>query len=291
MKFLILLLSIFGLAATYAVAEDMVYCRFSYKESVHYGRVKGKKIYVLDKAPWSGGQETGQVVPLNKVRLLHPSEPRVILGLGGSYQEAWKDNGTPYKTVRWFTKPPTAAASPGDDIVLPASLDEIKVEVELVIVIGKTVKDADEAEAQQAIFGYTVGDDVVGSVDSYHRIQGEPQDQKEGLLPPGLKIGDHFAPFGPFIHRGIDWRNLERTLRITNPETDKNVLYKHNTSHLVYSPAKIVSDLSKVLTLSPGDIIFTGTTQSFPAVDGDVVQVSIKGVGECVNRVVAPTKK
>ncbi len=286
-----LLLSILGfVVASAAAADEQVYCRFLYKENVHYGEVKGEKIYVLDGAPWNGGQKTGQIVPLNKVRLLHPSEPRVILGLGGSYQEAWK-NSQPFKSVRWFTKPPSAAASPSDNIVLPASLREIEVEVELVIVIGKTVKDADENEAKDAIFGYTVGNDVVGSVDSYHRVQGEPLDQEESLLPPGLKIGDHFAPFGPFIHRGIDWRNLERTLRITNPETDKKVFYKHNTSHLVYSPEKIVSDLSKVLTLSPGDIIFTGTTESFPAVDGDVVHVSIKGIGECVNKVVMPGKK
>ncbi len=291
MKFLMLLLSILGFVVASVATEEQIYCRFLYKGNVHYGQVKGNKIAVLDNAPWNGGQETGKVVSIKNVRLLHPSEPRVILGLGGSYREAWKDKGTPYKTVRWFTKPPSAAASLGDDIVLPASLNEIQVEVELVIVIGKTVKDANEAEAQQAIFGYTVGDDVVGSVESYHRVQGERQDQKETLLPPGLKIGDHFAPFGPFIHRGIDWHNLERTLRITNPKTGKNVFYKHNTSHLVYSPAKIVSDLSRVLTLSPGDVIFSGTTQSFPAVDGDVVHVSIEGIGECVNKVVAPVKK
>jgi len=288
MKFYTLCLIILLMMALNANAQpDGVYCRYSFNNQIHYGKVDGQVIHTLDKAPWNGGQKTGETVPLNKVRLLHPSEPRVILGLAGSYQEAWKGK-QPYKTVRWFTKPPGAAASPGDDVVLPASLDEVEVEVELVIVIGKKVKDATEAEAKEAIFGYTVGNDIVGSVDSYHRLQGEPLDQKETLLAPGLKIGDRFEPFGPFIYRGVDWRNRKRTLRITNPKTHKNTLYEHTTSHLVYSPEKIVSDLSKVLTLWPGDIISTGTTESFPAVDGDVVEVSIEGLGSLRNKIVKP---
>ncbi len=264
-----------------------VYCRFEKAGRVSYGRVEGDLIHVLSAAPWDGGSDTGQTVALSQVHLLSPSQPRVILGLSRSYREAW--NGEkPYKTVRWFLKPPSSAAAPGDTVFLPASLDELLVEVELVIVIGKRVKDADESEAARAIFGYTVGDDIVGSIDSYHRINGEPLDQKETLLGPGLKIGDRFAPFGPFVYRGVNWKGLIRRLRVENAATGKNLTYEHTTAHLVYTPAKIVRDLSRVLTLSPGDVIFTGTTKALPARDGDLVTVEIEGLGRFSNLVVKP---
>jgi len=269
------------------VISDMpnVYCRYEYENKVHYGEVVDNLVYELDAAPWLGGSKTGQVVEIEEVKLLHPSEPQVILGLGGAYKNSWEGK-TPLKTVRWFLKPPSAAVSPGDDIILPKSLDEVKVEAELVIVIGKKVKDADEQTASDAIFGYTIGNDIMGSADSYHRIEGEPLDTKENLLGPGLKIGDKFAPFGPFIYTNIEWQDRGWSLIIENSKTNKKLVHKDNTSNLVYPPAKIVSDLSKVLTLNPGDIIFSGTSKSMIAGNGDVVTVTIEGLGKLLNRII-----
>jgi 2-keto-4-pentenoate hydratase/2-oxohepta-3-ene-1,7-dioic acid hydratase in catechol pathway len=263
---------------------QMIYCRYEYNSHISYGQVDDQILHQLDAAPWTGGRQTGIDVSLSEVKLLHPSEPQVILGLGGSYKDTWKNNSAP-SAVRWFLKPPGAAASPGDDVVIPKALDQIKVETELVIVIGKVVKDANEATAEAAIFGYTIGNDIVGWIESYHRLQGEPVDQPEDLLAPGLKVGDRFAPFGPFIYTDFDWRNRERTLTLTNKNTGKNIEYSHNTSNLGYTPAKIVSDLSQILTLSPGDIIMTGTTKSFVADAGDVVTISIEGMGSLTNQV------
>lgn len=262
-----------------------IYCRYDYQNEIKYGKVEGQLIIPLDKAPWLGGVKNGAPIPVDKVRLLHPSEPQVILGLGAAYRNSWKDRKPP-NTVRWFLKPPSAAASPGDNILLPESLDEVKVETELVIVIGKTVKDADEAEAGDAIFGYTIGNDVMGNAASYHRLEGEPEDIPESLLGPGLKICDNFAPFGPFIYTGIDWKDWNWSLIIENNKTTKKLVHKDNTSNLVYPPEKIVSDLSKVLTLNPGDIIFSGTSKSMIAGNGDVVTVIIDGLGALINRII-----
>tara|TARA_Y100000310_G_scaffold203698_1_gene203951 strand:- start:1503 stop:2297 length:795 start_codon:yes stop_codon:yes gene_type:complete len=262
----------------------MTYCRYEHKGQISYGQVDDQTIHQLDGAPWAGGAQTGIDVSTSEVKLLHPSVPQVILGLGGSYKDTWKSNTAP-KAVRWFLKPPGAAASPGDSVVIPQALDQIKVETELVIVIGEIVKDADEATAKAAIFGFTIGNDIVGYIDSYHRLQGEPLDMDEDLLAPGLKVGDRFAPFGPFIHTGIDWRNRDRTLTLSNKNTGKNIEYSHNTTNLGYTPAKIVSDLSQILTLSPGDIIMTGTTKSFVAEAGDVVTISIEGMGSLTNQI------
>lgn len=261
-----------------------VFCRYQAGDQTCYGRVQGDTIHQLSSAPWDGGVETGHIIPVTKVKLLHPSEPRIILGMSGTYQEAWA-SVNPFKTVRWFLKPPSAAASPGDDVVLPAALDELLVETELVIVIGKTVKNADPPTAKQAIFGYTVGNDIVGSVTSYHAIAGEPLDQPETLLSSGLKMGDRFSPYGPYIYTNVDWNNRNRRLVVKNPATNKEIVYEHNTNRMIYPPEKIVSDLSKVMTLNPGDVIFSGTTQALPAREGDIMEVSVEGLGTLMNRV------
>lgn len=267
-----------------AFSKSRVYCRYESNGRIYYGEVRKDRIHQLDGAPWEGGQKTGTTVSMDAVQPLYPSEPKLILGIGKAYKSGWGDQ-TPFKTVRWFLKPPSAAASSGDDVVLPASLDEVKVETEMVIIIGKKIKNADETEAEKAIFGYTVGNDIVGFTDSYHRLQEEPLDQAEKLLGPGLKICDGFAPFGPFIHSGVDWQNRKWTLRITNSATSKDVVHEDNTSNLAYTPAKMVSDLSRVLTLSPGDVIFSGTSKAIVAQIGDEVEVWIDGLGTLTNRI------
>ena len=261
------------------------YCRYEKNGSVYYGRVEEKGIFTLECEPWFEGKETGLIVPLTEVNLLHPCDPKVIIGLGGAYKEAW-ENKNPPGSVRWFIKPPGAAASWNDEIILPSSLDEAKVEVELVIVIGKRVKDADQDESRDAIFGYTIGNDLVGTVDSYYRMTDESDGYDENLLPLGLKICDRFAPFGPYIYKNIDWRDRKRILKIINKEGDQRVVYENSTSGLIYLPEKIVSDLSRVLTLLPGDIVMTGTTQSFPVYPGEIVEASIEGMGRLINRIV-----
>lgn len=266
------------------IMAQEVYCRFEFGEQILYGKVEGKKILPLDKAPWEGGKINGRAFELNKVKLLHPSEPKVILGLGGSYSNSWKDK-KPYNSVRWFLKPHSAAASPNDIVLIPIAVDALKVEAELVIVIGKTIKNADESEAGNAIFGYTIGDDIVGWTDSFHEKENEPKNQKEPLLGPGLKIGDRFAPFGPFIYTKIDWKNKERKMLVTDASGKVKINTSNNTSNLVYSPSKIVSDLSKILTLSPGDIVFTGTDKSYVVLDGDSVSISIEGLGTLTNTI------
>lgn len=262
-----------------AFAED-VFCRYEYN-GVHYGKVEGGWVHQLTAAPWANGTPTGKVVKIEDAKFLHPSEPKKIFGIAGSYREAWIGK-KPFNTIRWFLKPPSAAGSPGDVVDLPASLDEVLVETELVIVIGKRVKDASVEDAKKAIFGYSVGNDMVGSVTSYHKMNGEPLDQEETILPPSLKIGDKFATYGPFIHQGIDWKNRLRTLKVYT-SSGETLTYEHNTSNMIFPPEKIVSDLSRVCVLEPGDVIFTGTTGALPAHAGDRTVVGIEGIGELEN--------
>ncbi|OGU54679.1 MAG: hypothetical protein A2V66_17650 [Ignavibacteria bacterium RBG_13_36_8] len=283
MKYLLIIITLL-LHMNTTKAQEEIFCRYD-DGRIHYGKVIGEIIAELDKAPWEDGKVTGKTKNLTDVKILTPSEPRTIIGLGKSYSESWIGKVIP-KGVRWFIKPPTSAAANGDDIVLPPSLDEVKVESELVIVIGKKIKNADEKEAEQAIFGYTIGNDVVGTVDSYHKLQSDPPDMPESILATGLKACDGFQPFGPFIYRGIDWKNRNVVLDVSYENSDEKIHHEQNTKTFLYTPAKIVSDMSKVLTLSPGDIISTGTIKSFPVKPGAVVKITIDGMGQLVNNIV-----
>ncbi len=276
-----ILTSSFILIAVVTAAHADTFCRFEHAGEVAYGQVEGDRVRALTGAPWAEGTPTGEALDLDQVRLLAPSEPSLIAGLAGSYRNAWPDGGEP-PAVRWFVKPPGAAAAPEAPLILPEFLDEIKVEVELVIVMGKTVKNASPEEALSSIFGYTLGNDVVGQVSSFQRLTGDSGDRKETVLAPALKGGDGFAPFGPFIHTDIDWRSRKKILEITSDDPDRVVSDHTNTSDLIYQPEKIISDLSKVMTLRPGDVVFSGTNRSYPVRAGDRARISIEGIGEIV---------
>ncbi len=267
------------------MSQTKKYCRFEYRGRAQYGIVIGNEVHGLKNAPWINNDESGLVASLKKVKLLTPSVPKVIIGLSKSYKNSWEGKTAP-KSVRWFIKPPTSAAADGEDVVLPPLVDEAKVECELVIVIGKSVKNADLEEASEAIFGYTLGNDIVGSTDSYHKLQGEPLDTKESVLGPGLKVGDNFEPFGPYIYTRIDWRNHAWTIKIDNDFKNKHIIYNGNTNDLLYTPAMIVSQMSQMMTLNPGDIISTGTAKSFIVSNGDVVTLEMEGIGKLQNKIV-----
>lgn len=265
------------------VAQE-VFCRFDYQSVVQYGKVVDNSVFPLDKAPWENGKPVGQKIAVDRVKLLHPSNPQVIVGIGKPFSKGM-DSSQAYKTVRWFVKPPSSAGSPGQKIVLPEQIDKIKVEVELVVIIGKTIKNADEAEAEEAIFGYSMGNDIVGDAASFHKRQDEASDIPDPLLGAGLKVCDNFAPYGPFIHTKIDWRNHEKELVVINKDGKETSHFIENTNEMSYSPSKIVSDMSKILTLSPGDVIFCGTAKSFLAEPGDKVNISVEGIGSFSNEI------
>jgi 2-keto-4-pentenoate hydratase/2-oxohepta-3-ene-1,7-dioic acid hydratase in catechol pathway len=272
-----------ALGAFTSARADEVYCRIAGANGTSsYGRLAGDLIHLLDAAPWNGGRDTGVTTLLVGARLLPPSEPRNILGLANSY--VGKDK-VPPKYIRWFAKSPGAAATDGDTVEIPPVVDQLKAEVEVVIVVGRRLKHASEAEAREAIFGYAPGNEIFGFAESFQKVIGEAPGRTEVMLSAGLKLGDNFAPFGPFIHRGATWVNRLRTLAVTNATTGKKLDYRGDTSGFLYTPEKVLSELSKVLTLEPGDVVFTGTERALVLDPGDVVTVEIEGLGKLTNHI------
>ncbi|HVZ65663.1 MAG TPA: fumarylacetoacetate hydrolase family protein [Lacunisphaera sp.] len=268
--------------------DEPVFCRVARAEGDGaYGRLQGVGIRLLDAAPWLGGRETGVVVPLAGARLLPPSEPRNILCLANAYVGKEK---TPPKFIRWFAKTPGSVATDGDTIEIPAIVDQLKAEVEVVIVVGRRLKNATEAEAEAGIFGYTTGNEIFGFAESFQKVNQEAAGRTEVMLAAGLKLGDKFTPFGPFIHGGSGWLHRTCALTVTNAATGKRLEYRGDTRGFLYTPARVLRDLSRVLTLEPGDLIFTGTERALVLDPGDEVTAEIEGLGRLNNRIAAAAK-
>jgi len=226
--------------------------------------------------------------PISDVRLLAPvPDPQKVICIGLNYADHAAESGnTVGDEPVVFNKFPTTIRADGDDIVLPAVSDQVDYEAELVVVIGVGGKNIPREEALSAVAGYACGHDV-----SARDWQiGKPGGQ--WLLGKGF---DSFAPYGPELVTGDevgDPGKLGISLRL-NGQT----MQDSNTQELIFSIDYLVSYLSQVCTLMPGDLIFTGTPPGVGAArkppvflkPGDTVEVEIEKIGLLTNNVVGPT--
>ncbi|KAL4797365.1 hypothetical protein BDV19DRAFT_387534 [Aspergillus venezuelensis] len=212
---------------------------------------------------------------------------KTVRCLGLNYEQHAKESNLPIpKYPVLFYKPVTSIAGPTDDIpvsTLAQKGEGLDYECELVIVIGKEAKEVPESKALDYVLGYSVGNDV-----SHRDWQ-----LKRGGGQWGLGKGfDGWAPFGP----GIVSSELIRNPNALNISTKLNgrEVQASSTKDMIFNVAQTVSFLSQGTTLLPGDLIFTGTPQGVgmgrkPALwlkDNDNIEVSLEGVGSCVNKVV-----
>ncbi|CAG8947153.1 unnamed protein product [Penicillium salamii] len=207
--------------------------------------------------------------------------------LGLNYEQHAKESNLPIpKYPVLFYKPVTSISGPTDDIPVPRIAQEgegLDYECELVIVIGKEANEVPEDKALDYVLGYAVGNDV-----SHRDWQ-----IKRGGGQWGLGKGfDGWAPLGPGIVSSSVIKD-PNALQISTKLNGQTV-QSSSTKDMIFHVAKTVSFLSQGTTLQPGDLIFTGTPQGVgmgrkPALwlkDGDQVEVSLEGVGSCINRVV-----
>jgi 2-keto-4-pentenoate hydratase/2-oxohepta-3-ene-1,7-dioic acid hydratase in catechol pathway len=249
------------------------FIRFERNGSAAYGEWEGDRVWELRGGLFDGAERTGESLAFREVRLLPPSEPTKILGVGLNYRSHL--NGRPLPpTPELFYKPPSALVASGGDIVLPREANDVHFEGELVVVIGRRVKGVDREEAAAAIFGVTCGNDV--SDRGWQRGEG-----KKDLQWWRAKGCDTFAPLGPAVAMGIDYGNLMLETRVNG-----KVAQRESTADLVHDCPSIVSWASQWVTLEPGDLIYTGTPgNTFGLKGGDTVEVELEGVGVLRNGV------
>lgn len=250
------------------------YVRYSRRGAVSYGILDGETIREIQGPLFGKHAETGTTVKLAEVKLLYPCQPPKILALAGNYK-SHLGKGTPFKNPEIFYKPVSSLQNPGDPIVLPKTSTNVHYEGELVLVIGRRLKDATVEQARAGIFGVACGNDV-----SEREWQNGPQKDVQWWRAKGA---DTFGPVGPVIARGLDYGNLLLQTRLNG-----KTVQKQSTADLIYDGPTTVSFVSRFVTLTPGDLIFTGTPGTTGAIKaGDVVEVEIEGIGILRNPVAA----
>jgi 2-keto-4-pentenoate hydratase/2-oxohepta-3-ene-1,7-dioic acid hydratase in catechol pathway len=254
----------------------MRYVRFALQDKSSWGFLADDEwIQPLSAAPYLGGVPRGQKVPLQAVRLLAPCEPSKIVAVGKNYHDHIQefDNQVP-ETPILFIKPTTSINDPDGTIMLPpASLSSrVDYEGELALVISRKACRVSAAEAGSYILGYTCLNDVTAR-----------DIQKQDTQWTRAKSFDGFAPIGPVVTDEVDPANLTLRTRLNG-----KIMQQSSTSLLIWSVHELVAFISQSMTLLPGDVITTGTPSGVgPMLDGDLVEVTVEGIGTLRNRVKA----
>jgi 2-keto-4-pentenoate hydratase/2-oxohepta-3-ene-1,7-dioic acid hydratase in catechol pathway len=232
----------------------------------------GLTIAEIEGHPFGTITFTGQRWALADVRLLSPILPSKVVGIGRNYADHAQEmgNDVPPEPML-FLKPSSSVIGPRDLIRLPPQSAQVEHEAELAVVIGATgARRVDRADALKTVFGYTVGNDVTAR-----------DLQRRDVQFARAKGFDSFCPLGPWIETDLDPSDLE-----IRCEVNEEVRQLGRTRDLVFDVPTLVSYVSHVMTLLPGDVILTGTPAGVsPIVAGDTCMVRVEGIGELANPV------
>ncbi len=252
----------------------MRYTRILHEGRPRYGVVEEEgRARLLTAAPWEGGSPTDEVARFDSSTRLAPVAPSKVVCVGKNYAAHAREMGGEAPTTPLiFLKPPSAVLAPGRAIELPPESRRVDHEGELALVIGKTLRRVTTQEALDGIFGLTAANDV-----SARDLQ------RADVQYTRAKSFDTFCPLGPYVVRGVDPGARTIDVRVNGE------LRQHgSTADMIFPPAEVVRFIAGVMTLLPGDVVLTGTPEGVgPLRAGDVVSVSIEGVGTLENPVVA----
>ena len=235
---------------------------------------KEKKVYPVKGLPYDGICEDGRVLNAKDVTLLAPLPARQDRRRRAELPRPHQGNERsrmPDEPVI-FLKPPSAVIGPNDAIVLPKRAERVDFEAELAAVIGKKCRNVSIEDADSVIFGYTCLNDV--SARDLQKVDGQWA---------RAKGYDTFSPIGPCIVTDFDPSNAPIS-SVLNGKVQQDA----TTALMMRSAQYLVSFISSVMTLEPGDVISMGTPQGVNQLkDGDTIEIRIGGIGSLVNTVCA----
>ncbi len=265
----------------------MKYCRFLLNGSAHYGLVESAAgsdeitRLLLQPPQHSDGDVEGlpsrrtDRIPLAQASLLPPVQPSKIICVGRNYREHAAELGheVPQEPLLFF-KPPSALLPPGGTILRPKVSARTDYEGELGVVIARRChRLPDSEDVRPYILGYTCVNDFTA----------RDLQNKDGQWTRA-KGFDTFCPVGPVVADGINidpWAGVQVETRVNN-----EVRQSGNTRDFIFPLDVVIRYISQIMTLEPGDLIATGTPQGVgPVVAGDVIEVSIEGIGQLRNPV------
>lgn len=249
--------------------------RFAHAHGMSFGTLDADgSLAQIEGHPFGAIVYTGVRFDAADVRWLSPILPSKVVGVGRNYADhaAEMGNDVPVEPLI-FLKPSTSVIGPGDPIRLPSLSSNVHHEAELAVVIGGGgARRVTESNAMDSVFGYTCGNDVTAR-----------DLQKKDVQFTRGKGFDSFCPIGPWIDTDFDPTDAE-----VRCEVDGEVRQRGRTSQLIFSIATIITFVSEVMTLLPGDVILTGTPAGVgPIVAGQRVDVIIENLGTLPNPVVA----
>ena len=246
--------------------------RFSYREKIRWGVLKGDRVFEYARPPFGKTSVKKRPLPLSAVRVCAPVEPSKIILAGLNYRDHAAELNMPLpKNPIIFLKPPTTIIGPSDAIRYPANVDRVDYEAELAVVIKKTAKNIPEKDVPKYILGYTCLNDVTART-----IQ-----TADGQWTRA-KSFDTFCPIGPWIETKLDPSACRITATVNN-----EIKQDSSTSDFIFSINYLISFISRCMTLLPGDVIATGTPPGIgPLTVGDTVSITIEGIGSLTNQVV-----
>jgi len=250
----------------------MLYCRFQKAEVEAWGVVEDHEVWEITPDIFSPFEKTGRSFPLGEVRFLPPTNPSKVIAVGLNYVDHAKEFGRTEipKEPLIFLKAPSALIGLNDPILIPKGVGPVDYEAELALVISKKGRHIPESEVGNYILGCTCMNDVTARAM-----------QKKDSQWMRSKSFDTFAPVGPWIADGLPFQDL----RVESYVNGK-IAQQANTKDMIFPVTKLVSFISSVMTLYPGDIITTGTPHGVGEIkSGDVVEVFIEGVGRIRNPV------
>lgn len=234
---------------------------------IHYGLLQiDRTVQVLDAPPWLKGQATEQRLGENQYQMLAPCAPSKIVAVGKNYVDHAAEMGTPVpQEPLLFLKPPTTVIAAKGAILYPSQSERVDYEGELALIIGDRAQDCTPETAHSKIWGYTIANDVTA----------RDLQRKDGQWTRA-KGFDTFCPLGPWVVRDLNPSARLQTFLNDNTEPVQSA----SIAQMVFSPDVLVSYISQVMTLLPGDVILTGTPEGVgPMTIGDRVRIEIEGIG------------
>lgn len=215
---------------------------------------------------------SGTIVPLDDVRLLAPVIPRSkVVCVGRNYAEhaAELGNDVPEQALL-FLKPNTAVIGPGEPVMMPGYTEELSLEAELAVVIKSLAKDLTPEQVSGHILGFTCANDLTA--------RDAQREEKQWFR---AKAFDTSCPIGPWIETGLDPTDLAIMSAVDGQSAQQG-----STADMLRGVPELIAEISRVVTLLPGDLVLTGTPAGVRTVDpGSTMDVTIEGIGTLSNPV------
>ena len=246
--------------------------RFKNKsDEIQCGWIYQEKVGLIQGNPFGEFRRFDANLLLSDLELVLPCQPSKIVAIGRNYPEhvaEMNDDLPTYPLI--FMKPPSALITNGEAILIPAQSKRVEHEAELAIVVGKKAKNLDQKNVSEAIYGYTIANDVTAR--DLQELDGQ-WTRAKGF--------DTFCPLGPWIDTEFDSSDAMISCHVNNALRQMT-----STKDMIFNPRQLMIYVSSIMTLYPGDLILTGTPAGVgPLVNGDMVTVHIDGLGTLVNPV------